>query len=466
MLRFRPIAPKPAADGSVTGTKPQGNKTEPVSKRRRKRKYVRVKKNKELCNNSIENEEKRDGSCLQFGDHGSVITLQLLDPESSSSVTTPPDIFAVNSPNLLDRKAEMLTMKESEHSTQNFKIIDEVGQKVVNPFENAYRTDEVQVYPPTRTTRTSESSVMVEGMTKSFVDGESLGSADMEKVKNVEMLMMVKDFEHPTQNFKEMNRVGSGCCSEADCKRGEIGHITINHFESPYYTTDKGQVYPLAQTTRTPESSMMVEGMEKTLVDGDHALGSANMEKMKNAQMRMMKEYEHPTQNFKKMDRVNHDSINSFENPYTQVYPLTHTVRTLESWVMVEGLTKAFVNGEDLEIKMKNVEMDTCPWLISDGLDRVQWVNLAYQRMVDPPEDGGPTPEIVVRLIVKEKITHMRSLQCNGESSNSAFACTVRVVYIWRNSKYSQIMPCDVWKIGFGGFAWRLDTKAALSLGR
>ncbi|KAK4360803.1 hypothetical protein RND71_019755 [Anisodus tanguticus] len=131
--------------------------------------------------------------------------------------------------------------------------------------------------------------------------------------------------------------------------------------------------------------------------------------------------------------------------------------RVVESWVMVDRVTNTLVDGAafgstDME-KMKNLEADTCPGLISDGLDRVQWVNLAYRRMVDPLEGSGTPPELVTWLVVKEKI---------DLSSSPAFACTVRIVYM----KHSETMPCDVWKMEFGGFAWRLDAKTALRLGR
>ncbi|CAI9763148.1 unnamed protein product [Fraxinus pennsylvanica] len=132
--------------------------------------------------------------------------------------------------------------------------------------------------------------------------------------------------------------------------------------------------------------------------------------------------------------------------------------RVLESWIMVDQITKAWVDGgigcTDIE-KIKNLEMDTCPGMISDGLNRVQWVNRAYRRMVAPPE-REPVAETAVWLVVKEKIS----------VSWQAFACTVRVVYTWQKERHSKTMPCDVWKMEFGGFAWRFDANAALSLGR
>lgn len=140
--------------------------------------------------------------------------------------------------------------------------------------------------------------------------------------------------------------------------------------------------------------------------------------------------------------------------------------RMVESWVMVDGMSDTWVDGGELGYtdtdKMKNLEKDSCPGLISDALNRVQWVNPAYRKMVDPWYDVGggaaaAPPEMVVRLLMKENV---------GALLPAAFACTVRVVYWWQKAKQSQTMPCDVWKMEFGGFAWRLDAKAALCLGR
>ncbi|KAK4367387.1 hypothetical protein RND71_011179 [Anisodus tanguticus] len=137
--------------------------------------------------------------------------------------------------------------------------------------------------------------------------------------------------------------------------------------------------------------------------------------------------------------------------------------RMVESWLIVDGITNTLLDlsglgSTDME-KMMNLEGDTCPGFISDGLESVKWVNLAYRRMIDPLEDAGDSPEMVVRLVVKEKKTVPLLLL-------PAFACTVRVVYTWNKMKQSRTMPCDVWKMDFGGFAWRFDSKAALSLGR
>ncbi|KAL8200782.1 hypothetical protein R6Q57_012121 [Mikania cordata] len=131
----------------------------------------------------------------------------------------------------------------------------------------------------------------------------------------------------------------------------------------------------------------------------------------------------------------------------------------VESWITVESVIGT-CEDDGREI-WKDLEMDTCPGFVSNGYDEVQWVNLAYRRMVDPNPDGGaPPPEVVVWLVLK------------GERSGfeywPAFSCRVRVVYLLSEKKKQMTVtvPCDVWKMDSGGYAWRLDVKAALSLGR
>ncbi|KAF3651456.1 hypothetical protein P3S67_023131 [Capsicum chacoense] len=254
MLRFRPIAPKPVAGGSSNGSTPEGNNMELVSKRRVKRKYVRVKKNSK-CKSCKEDEARSS----MYGDNGTVLTLQLM-PESSSGVKS----------SLESTGSRPFWMNNIQKSENNNDVL-------------AVGSDQLDRRVEMQKKRVVESWVMVDRMTNALVDGEALGSTDMEK--------------------------------------------------------------------------------------------------------------------------------------------------------------------------MKNLEADTCPGMISDGLDRVQWVNLAYRRMVDPLEGSGTSSELVTWLVVKEKIVLPHS---------PAFACTVRILY----TKHSQTMPCDVWKMEFGGFAWRLDDKAALRLGR
>ncbi|KAE8705046.1 Detected protein of unknown function [Hibiscus syriacus] len=139
-------------------------------------------------------------------------------------------------------------------------------------------------------------------------------------------------------------------------------------------------------------------------------------------------------------------------------------MKVLESSLMVECVTETLIEeGEmgkctDLE-KMKILEKDTCPWLVSDGLNRVLWVNQAYKNMVGLEEgdhDGEERAETAVGLVVKDGFLF----------SHSAFSCRVRLQYIDGTGKNcSKTIPCDVWRLSSGGFAWRLDVNAALSLG-
>lgn len=74
-------------------------------------------------------------------------------------------------------------------------------------------------------------------------------------------------------------------------------------------------------------------------------------------------------------------------------------------------------------------------------------------------EGQGQSVEVKVWLVTKEKLVpYMYS---------SAFTCWVRLQYAWKEEKFSsQMVPCDVWRMDCGGFAWRLDVEAALGLGR
>lgn len=128
------------------------------------------------------------------------------------------------------------------------------------------------------------------------------------------------------------------------------------------------------------------------------------------------------------------------------------------SSVTVECVTDTWVEGEglgctDVERKV-NLNKDTCPGLISDGYGRVTWTNDSYRRMVCE----GKKEEAVgggVWLVMKE---------VEETASYGSFTCRVKVQYTRGKEKGSVTMPCDVWRMESGGFAWRLDVKAALSL--
>ncbi|XP_062010305.1 uncharacterized protein LOC133726715 isoform X2 [Rosa rugosa] len=139
-------------------------------------------------------------------------------------------------------------------------------------------------------------------------------------------------------------------------------------------------------------------------------------------------------------------------------------VVAVESWVTVESVTDTCMDVRGLGCtdreKAGSLEKDTCPGFISDGFNRVQWVNEAYKDMVRQGGNyycDGQSPEVRVWLVTKAE------LPANG---HSAFSCRVRLQYMCQKEKCSKMVPCDVWRMQEGaGLAWRLDMKAALSLG-
>lgn len=127
----------------------------------------------------------------------------------------------------------------------------------------------------------------------------------------------------------------------------------------------------------------------------------------------------------------------------------------VESTVIVEGVTDTWMDGNSLgcsdEERRVRLDEDTCPGFISDGWNRVYWTNKAYKRMV-----GGDGEKVVmVKLEMREKV------KLPVGKLFPAFTCRVKMVY----GKMVLTVPCDAWRMDGGGFAWRLDINAALSLG-
>ncbi|VFQ93727.1 unnamed protein product [Cuscuta campestris] len=94
-----------------------------------------------------------------------------------------------------------------------------------------------------------------------------------------------------------------------------------------------------------------------------------------------------------------------------------------------------------------NLARDTCPGFLSDGLNRVTWANAAYREMVGHSGGGA--------VVVGEGVEV-------PPITAAAFTCRVRVVTCGGKCR---VLWCDVWRMDGGGFAWRLDTEVALTLG-
>lgn len=144
------------------------------------------------------------------------------------------------------------------------------------------------------------------------------------------------------------------------------------------------------------------------------------------------------------------------------ILTMPQPVRLLGSCVTVECVTDMWMDGNGLgctdEERKANLGKDTCPGFISDGFGRVTWTNGAYRMMV--AGNGEELGDEMVWLVMKEKVPVAITLKY------PAFTCRVRLQYTYGKEKNSLTLPCDVWRMDGGGFAWRLDVKAALCLGR
>ncbi|KAL2240614.1 UNVERIFIED_CONTAM: hypothetical protein Sindi_0702600 [Sesamum indicum] len=131
----------------------------------------------------------------------------------------------------------------------------------------------------------------------------------------------------------------------------------------------------------------------------------------------------------------------------------------MKTWIIVEGVTEIFIeSGVGLGFsdgeKINRLQGDTCPGFVSDGTHNVVWVNEAYRKMVAEGEMWGNG--IMVWLVVKENLPHY----------SPSFACRVRMIQQTKHGHvWNRVVPCDVWRMQFAGFAWKLDVNTALGLG-
>ncbi|KAK4803601.1 hypothetical protein SAY86_003418 [Trapa natans] len=145
------------------------------------------------------------------------------------------------------------------------------------------------------------------------------------------------------------------------------------------------------------------------------------------------------------------------------------------------------LGGTAMEI-MKNLELDTSPGFVSDASDKIRWVNRAFTRMVTamggrisrmPPSFPQAVATVLVVKkeedlprqlrsfsgLVKVRLQQEHHGSC-GEDGRLLLPGILKSCSGWRQQV---VVPCDVWRLeggAVGGFAWRLDLKAALTLGR
>uniref|UniRef100_A0A7N0UVT7 DUF7950 domain-containing protein n=1 Tax=Kalanchoe fedtschenkoi TaxID=63787 RepID=A0A7N0UVT7_KALFE len=125
-----------------------------------------------------------------------------------------------------------------------------------------------------------------------------------------------------------------------------------------------------------------------------------------------------------------------------------------DTCVTLECLTYTMVDADALgrtdKERVMNLVRDTCPGFVSDRLSRVTWSNEAFKEMV-----GHDQADYRAWVAMKESVP----------AGARAFSCRVKVLVENNKQRKTMTVPCDVWRMDYGGFAWRLDVKAALTLG-
>jgi hypothetical protein len=107
---------------------------------------------------------------------------------------------------------------------------------------------------------------------------------------------------------------------------------------------------------------------------------------------------------------------------------------------------------------------DEAPAFVSDRWGRVTWMNLAFSRAVCGSGSGDAASstsasDAGVVLAAKDGAAVPAWGTCAG------FTCRVRVSYSSPcRAGGSLVAPCDVWRIDAGGYLWRLDLQATLTL--
>ncbi|XP_072950243.1 uncharacterized protein [Typha angustifolia] len=133
-------------------------------------------------------------------------------------------------------------------------------------------------------------------------------------------------------------------------------------------------------------------------------------------------------------------------------------LRPAASWFTVERVTATWQDREEGSQMKSALEEDEAPGFTSDEWGRVTWTNEAYRRMVFAVGAAAEEQHVRVGLVTNGIVPAWGT--CGG------FTCRARVRYACgRKGRGSLAAPCDVWRLEGGAYAWRLDVKAALSLG-
>ncbi|EOA25202.1 hypothetical protein CARUB_v10018515mg [Capsella rubella] len=161
----------------------------------------------------------------------------------------------------------------------------------------------------------------------------------------------------------------------------------------------------------------------------------------------------------------------SFSDGGGMFTPVVQRTVVISSCMTVERVTDAWIEGYGLgrsdEERKMNLVRDTCPGFISDGSGRVTWTNDAYRKMA---RDNIPVEEVSPEIINGDSSFHVMVRLVMRERpmlTSPGFTCRVKLQHTCQSRERgsSVTVPCDVWRMDHGGgFAWRLDVKAALCL--
>lgn len=134
-------------------------------------------------------------------------------------------------------------------------------------------------------------------------------------------------------------------------------------------------------------------------------------------------------------------------------------LRPAASWVTVEDVTGTWRDGEAPSVAACGL-WDDAPAFVSDQWGRISWTNAVFNRAVSGGgDDDAAASEVRVELDAKGGAATVPAWgTCAG------FTCRVRVRHACPR-RSSLVAPCDVWWLDAGGYLWRLDLQAALSLG-
>jgi hypothetical protein len=146
-------------------------------------------------------------------------------------------------------------------------------------------------------------------------------------------------------------------------------------------------------------------------------------------------------------------------------------LRPVASCVTVESVTGTWRDDEAAPAAASGG--NEAPAFVSDQWGRVTWMNLAFSRVVSgggsgdsasapSASDAASAPfasDVGVVLAAKDGAAVPAWGTCAG------FTCRVRVSYSSpRRGGGSLVAPCDVCRLDAGGYLWRIDLQATLTL--